>query len=160
MRNIRENLTYANVASTLALVVALGGGGAAVALAVARDSVGSPQIINGSIKHKDLTIGVIGVVRAYAWLEDAAPLEDQPIVLVERAYNSGGGDVTVTRTGTGVYTIDFEGLGGARNVQVTANENTPNYCKVSSWTSDRAYVSCFNPAGNPANTAWQIAMIE
>ncbi len=39
---------YANVASTLALVVALGGSSYA-AVAIAKNSVGSPQIINTSI---------------------------------------------------------------------------------------------------------------
>jgi len=48
-----ERFTYANVASTLALVIAIGGGGVAVA-AVAVNSVGSPQIIDGSIRTRDL----------------------------------------------------------------------------------------------------------
>ena len=49
-----RRLTYANVVSTLALVVALGGGGAAVAMSVAKNSVGSPQIKNGQVKAADL----------------------------------------------------------------------------------------------------------
>lgn len=181
MGNIAQRLTYANVASTLALVVAAGGGGTAVALSVADNSVGSPQIIdgsvknrdlgadsvrtgkiaNGSVQHADLDTGAIGVVRGYAWLEEAAPLLDTPVELIEHAYNSAGGDVTVTRTGTGVYTILFEGLGiTVRNVQVTAYDNTPNHCKVHSWTGDGATVLCFDPSGALVNNAWQIAMIE
>lgn len=160
MRRIRERLTYANIVATLALVVAIAGGGTAVAMAVAKNSVGSPQIINGSIKHKDLTTGAIGVVRGYAWLEEAAPLLDQPLKLVELAYNSTGGDVTVTRTSTGAYTILFDGLWLTRNVQVTAYGNNPGYCKTHAWASDRAYVVCFDDEGNPANQSWQIAMIE
>ena len=51
----RERLTYANVASTLALLLVVGGGGVAVASgAVQRDSVGSPQIRNGSVKSVDI----------------------------------------------------------------------------------------------------------
>ena len=61
MGKFRDRLTYANVASTLALVIAIGGGGTAVAMSVANNSVGSPEIINGSIKHKDLTNGKIGI---------------------------------------------------------------------------------------------------
>jgi hypothetical protein len=45
--------TYANVVSTLALVIALVGGGAAVA-AIAKNSVGSAQIKNSSVKGKDV----------------------------------------------------------------------------------------------------------
>lgn len=39
-----SRLTYANVASTLALVLALGGGGAAVAAGLAKNSVGTKQL--------------------------------------------------------------------------------------------------------------------
>jgi hypothetical protein len=49
MHNIRRLLTYANVMSTLALVVALGGG---TAYAAAR--IGSADIINNSIQSRDL----------------------------------------------------------------------------------------------------------
>jgi hypothetical protein len=50
---IMNKLTYANVASTLALIIAVGGGGAAVA-AVAKNSVGSPQIKDGAVQTADL----------------------------------------------------------------------------------------------------------
>ena len=49
-----RRFTYANVASTLALLVALGGGGAAMAAVVAKNSVGSPQIKNQSIRAIDI----------------------------------------------------------------------------------------------------------
>ena len=48
--------SYANVASTLALVVALGGTSYA-AVAIAKNSVGSPQIINNSVKSADVKNG-------------------------------------------------------------------------------------------------------
>lgn len=54
-----RRLSYANVASTLALVVALGGGGAAVAAGLAKNSVGSPQIKNGAVKRADLGAGAV-----------------------------------------------------------------------------------------------------
>jgi len=50
---LRQHLSFANVASGVALVVALSGGGLALA-AVANNSVGSAQIINSSIKGKDV----------------------------------------------------------------------------------------------------------
>ncbi|HEU5038683.1 MAG TPA: hypothetical protein VFT70_16880 [Nocardioides sp.] len=54
-RKFTSRLTYANVASTTALVLAIGGGGAAVAAAmVPANSVGSKQIINNSVKSPDL----------------------------------------------------------------------------------------------------------
>ncbi len=47
------HLSYANVAATLALVVALGSG-TAVAAGLARNSVGSPQLKPGAVKAADL----------------------------------------------------------------------------------------------------------
>jgi len=50
----KRHLTFANIASATALVVALGGGGFAVAASVAKNSVGSPQIKKGAVKSSDL----------------------------------------------------------------------------------------------------------
>lgn len=60
---ISARLTYANVASTTALLIAIGGGGAAVAASmVPANSVASKQIVNGSVKSADLkNDGVRGV---------------------------------------------------------------------------------------------------
>ena len=49
-----RRLTYANVASTLALVVALTGGGAAIAAGLGKNTVGSLQLKNGQVKRVDL----------------------------------------------------------------------------------------------------------
>jgi hypothetical protein len=56
-------LTYANVASTLALVIAVGGGGAVMAAGIApANSVNSRAIINNSVKSLDIQDnGVKGV---------------------------------------------------------------------------------------------------
>ena len=59
---LSEKFTYANVASTLALIIAIGGGGVAVA-AVAVNSVGSPQIIDRSIQTRDLGLGSVSATR-------------------------------------------------------------------------------------------------
>src|SRR4051795_1564622 len=48
-----RRVTYANIASTLALAIALGSGGA-YAAGLARNSVGSRQIVNHSIKGHDI----------------------------------------------------------------------------------------------------------
>jgi hypothetical protein len=53
-----KNGRYANVASTLALIVALGGTSYA-AVAIPKNSVGSPQIINSSVKSKDVKNGTL-----------------------------------------------------------------------------------------------------
>ncbi len=56
---LRRHLTFANVASATALVVALAGSGAAVASGLARNSVGSPQIKNGQVKNADLAANAV-----------------------------------------------------------------------------------------------------
>jgi hypothetical protein len=53
MPRISSRLTYANVVASLALFVALGGG-AYAAITLPKNSVGSKQIKNGSVKNADL----------------------------------------------------------------------------------------------------------
>lgn len=50
----RRRPTYANVVSTLALVVAVGTGGAYAADRIAKNSVGSNAVKNKSLRYKDL----------------------------------------------------------------------------------------------------------
>lgn len=52
--NSLRHLTFANVASATALVVALGSGGFAVASGLAKNSVGSPQVKPNSLKSSDI----------------------------------------------------------------------------------------------------------
>ncbi|MDZ5619302.1 hypothetical protein [Nocardioides bizhenqiangii] len=53
--NIKNKLNYSNVASSVALVIAVSGvGGVAYAAGVAKNSVGSPQIKNSQVKTIDL----------------------------------------------------------------------------------------------------------
>jgi len=53
--NIKDKFNYSNVASSVALVIAVSGvGGVAYAAGVANNSVGSPQIKNGQVKTDDL----------------------------------------------------------------------------------------------------------
>jgi hypothetical protein len=54
MKRIRPRLTYANVTATIALLLALGGGGAYAASKLKKNSVTSAAIRNGQVKTKDL----------------------------------------------------------------------------------------------------------
>jgi hypothetical protein len=58
LRKFRPRLTYANVVSSLALVVAVGGGTAFAV--VAANQVNSASIINGQVKNADLGANSIG----------------------------------------------------------------------------------------------------
>jgi hypothetical protein len=55
---VSGKLSYANVMSTLAVFLALGGGGFAIATAVKKNSVGSKQVKNEALTNKDLKNGV------------------------------------------------------------------------------------------------------
>ncbi|WP_193613230.1 hypothetical protein [Nocardioides lijunqiniae] len=55
----RSPFSYANIASTLALVVTVGGGGVAVAAAVADNSVGTRQIKDLGVGRVDLARGAV-----------------------------------------------------------------------------------------------------
>jgi hypothetical protein len=54
---VKPKLSYANVMSTLAVFLALGGGGFAIAAALEKNSVGSRQVKKDSLTRKDLKNG-------------------------------------------------------------------------------------------------------
>ena len=54
MTRIRNNLTYANVMSTLAVIIALAGGSTAIALSAGKNTVTTKSIRNGNVTAKDL----------------------------------------------------------------------------------------------------------
>ena len=64
------------------------------------------------------------------------------------SYNDGGADVLITRSGTGLYQVDFGDIskisetGG--HVQVSAYGSTSNYCKVRAWSANTVDVACFD----------------
>ena len=171
LSRLKARMTYANVASTAALVIAIGGGGAAVAVAmVPANSVGSPQIINGSVKGVDLSrhaiaspkafgAGNLGVVRGYAWND--SPSADANLTHNGYTYNRSGRKVTVTYNGVGSYSVKFAGLrlnGG--NVVVSGYGSNTAWCKVGSWGSDTVDVSCFDGTGAPSDSEWTIAVSD
>lgn len=57
LTRVRPKLSYANVTATLALVLALGGGTAIAVDKVGKNSVGSKQVKNNSLKSADLKNG-------------------------------------------------------------------------------------------------------
>lgn len=74
--------------------------------------------------------------------------------------NSDGGPSSVTRDGTGRYTVRMPGLGtAAGNVQVTTyGAHTERRCKIASWAPSGhamlVHVRCFAPSGARADAAF------
>lgn len=61
MKQLRARLTYANVISTLALFIALGGATAFAATQLPKNSVGSPQIKKNAVKTGDIAPNAVRV---------------------------------------------------------------------------------------------------
>lgn len=80
------------------------------------------------------------------------------------AFNPAGGAITATRISTGVYGMTFAGAGsvgvGNGHVQVTAYGSGSSHCKVASWGSESVNVSCFDAAGNPADSAYTVLYLR
>ncbi|GAA1153833.1 hypothetical protein [Nocardioides aquiterrae] len=127
LSKLTSRMTYANVASTTALVLAIGGGGAAVAAAmVPANSVGSKQIVNNSVKSVDLkndgvtgtdvnesTLGQVPSAASAGGLTAGAISNPDSFAAgklgVVRAYawnNSAAADATLTNNG---YTYNRSG---------------------------------------------------
>jgi hypothetical protein len=118
-------------------------------------------------------------VQCYVWANNASPTVGVPYIpSTTYSFNAVGraGANTVTRTGTGSYTVTCKGVGGGSlftgggswgpggHVQVTSygSENA-NYCKVGSWATGGAdfavTVRCFSPGGALADTRFDLAFI-
>ena len=81
------------------------------------------------------------------------------------SFNSAGGANTVAILGTGIFQVEFPGLGNGlnSNVQVNAYETngTPHICTSQGWGSPNgtdvyANVGCFDFAGNPYSADFSI----
>ncbi|SDD00065.1 hypothetical protein [Nocardioides lianchengensis] len=127
-----SRFTYANVASTLALVLVLGGGGTAVAAgALAKNSVGSKQIRAGAVKNPDLARNAVTATKVKNDSLTGADVQESTLAEVPsaafattagRAGNVHGAvvrsngvlvtgqslnAVSSARTGTGLYQVVF-----------------------------------------------------
>jgi M6 family metalloprotease-like protein len=100
--------------------------------------------------------------RGFAWANNATAASYAPNAIY--AFNSAGGAITVTRTGTGTYAVKFAGLGGngkaGGTVQVTAYGPGTETAKVTNWTSIGAdfvvYVRCATPSGSPTDAQYTV----
>ena len=102
---------------------------------------------------------------AFVWADN--PTSDSYVPSNSYSYNSTtdslDSEATITRTGTGVYRVTWQGLedAGANSgtVQVSAYGTTTNYCGVGGWGTNSTTVYCFDTAGDAADsyfTAWMI----
>jgi hypothetical protein len=83
-------------------------------------------------------------------------------------FNAAGGANSITRAGTGNYTVWMVGLGPepAGHVMVTAyGLDDANVCKVGHWNESSGQtrsinVLCFSPAGDPVDTLFTVTYVN
>ena len=95
MRAIRSHLTYANVISSLCLVLILGGGAA-----YAADTIGSSDIINESIQSEDLKNSQVKAPR-----HRQQPGVSRPTSATTRCPNGGLGSADIAPSAVGTSEI-------------------------------------------------------
>lgn len=97
---------------------------------------------------------------AYMWASSAASaIGVAQTANATYAYNSEGGAITYTRTGTGQYTVFVPGWGTAGNVQVTTYSTPGVNCQTGGWsTGVNVGVSCYDSAGTAANGLFTVAV--
>lgn len=116
--------------------------------------------------------------QCYLWANDPSPAIGAAYVpSTLYSYNAVGrsAGITVTKTGTGSYSVICRGVGGGSlfsgsglwgaggHVQVTAYGSTPDNCKVQGWVTGgadfSATVRCFNAAGSPADNRFDLLFV-
>lgn len=112
--------------------------------------------------------GRAGQRTAFAWTHQPAAANYTPDPTY--SLNSGGGAITALRSGTGTYRIDFENFikgTGTETVVITAYGAANRFCRVggSGWsmntaTTFRVNVACTDPSGAPADSQYDIIVIQ
>lgn len=95
--------------------------------------------------------------KAWVWSDNPAGTVN-PNSLYQ--YNSSGASNSVTRLGAGQYRADLPGLGTLRGMVHVNAYSTSRYCKAAAWgpngTTQEVYVHCFDPAGNLADSVFNV----
>jgi hypothetical protein len=170
---LRDRLTYANVAATTALVLALGGTSYA-ALSLPRNSVGSEQIRsravssrhvdNGSLRLADLGAGARRALRGQ---EGPAGPPGAPAAKFFAAVSESGAFVRGNAThgghtvgGSGAYTVGFaQNVSGCAYVATLGSTNGSTVAAGRVTVTDLGGivgVQTYGPDGNPADLPFHL----
>jgi hypothetical protein len=167
---LRERLTYANVASTIALVLALGGTSYA-AITLPRNSVGSEQVRSRAIKSRHVENGSLrlgdlgaGAQRALRGKEGPA---GPPAAKYFAAVGAGGTFIRGNAThgghtvgGSGAYTVGFaqhvSGCAYSATLGTTDGSSTPAGRITVTDLNGIVGVQTYGPDGNPADLPFHL----
>ncbi len=153
LERVRHGLTYANVMSTIAVVVAVGGGAA-----YAANTVFSEDIVNGEVKSVDIATGAVGTgdiaddaVNSHKILPGSVQTSDIGTGQVQSidVFDNGltGADINEpSLAGVDAATVDGRNaIGLPSSKQGDANEDSFATAECSS--------GCFHLIGNPSGAA-------
>ncbi|MFS4439551.1 M20/M25/M40 family metallo-hydrolase [Paracoccaceae bacterium GXU_MW_L88] len=104
----------------------------------------------------------VGRRMGFAWADQPSSALYTPSATY--AYNGAGGAITASRSGPGVYTMHFAGLGGngvaGAHIQVSGYGASRDDCKIAGWSSNGsdlvASVRCVSPSGIPVDARYSI----
>lgn len=101
---------------------------------------------------------------AFAWADDSISASYTPSSL--HSYNAGGGAITATRFGLGVYNMQWVGMenvginGGHIQVSGYANSAVDVNCGVVSWGSNNANIRCYDSSGTPVDSRYTVLFLK
>jgi hypothetical protein len=174
-RQLRKRITYANVMSTIAVFLCLGGATAVAAGSLGKNSVGPRQlksksvttgkiannavngskVANGSLTGADINGATDGMIKAAAKVSSGGVLEN--------SFTRLGGAITSSQNGTGDYTINIPGATGSTNdkiVGVTAY-NSLAECKPWLGSGTTMTVTCWDTnTQTPRNASFSVWLIK
>jgi hypothetical protein len=187
LRLIRQHLTFANVASALALFIAISGG-TAVALNgtdtvqsddlgpgsqvkqadVADNAVTSADVVNFGLTGTDIANGSLHYPKLAPGLLDLIPvavvvIDGNGSIADEAHISPVTGSPTVTHEATGDYRIAFPGLslGGNDPVICTYGGNSTSYGgEIRTVANEPLFVNLSDSGGSPVDDSFQCAVYD
>jgi hypothetical protein len=145
VHRLRCHLSYANVAATLALIIAIAGGTAAVAgtKKAPKNSVVAKSIKNGNVTAKKL--GPTTLINASATISDPSPLDGTYVTGTAVAHcPTGSRAISGGGTASGGFLVTSAPDGTGSGWRIVAASDSPGQTLVN------ANVSCLLPtAGSP-----------
>lgn len=107
--------------------------------------------------------GRAGAHAAFAWA-DQAGVAGPYAPNAQYSFNSTGGVNQITQSGLGAYVVTFPNFvrtpGAAETVIVTAYGGSDSRCRIGSWGSTTVSIFCYNTAGTPVNSEFNVLMIQ
>jgi S-layer homology domain len=121
----------------------------------------TPVVNADKLDGKDSTQFVQGRVGGIAYVWANLPTTASYTPDTGYSFNSAGGAVSITRTGTGAYTVTFSGLSLVHgNVQVSKYNVGAGECHPYFWNVSSVYVRCYDASGAAVDAQFSLLFID